>query len=207
MGCRARTRSPRPTTTWTSLAPRKHFSPVFPPRPPILGTRRVQGCGNAAVRPRHRRRLLDARSLFLTPNTTTVYGMVEIDVKDGPDRRRHSAGCARTRGGRLLPLCRGLWSGRPRQGQGRRYVFAHQSYNGELPRRRVRGPDTHLPQWWLLPRLRKDGDIAAATRRSRAGSAAIRWRRPPIRPRRSSSTSPENSSIPFTPTISASSRS
>jgi len=27
---------------------------------------------------------LDARSLFLTPNTTTVYGMVEIDVKSGP---------------------------------------------------------------------------------------------------------------------------
>jgi hypothetical protein len=28
--------------------------------------------------------LLDARSLFLTPNTTTVYAMACIDLKDGP---------------------------------------------------------------------------------------------------------------------------
>lgn len=28
--------------------------------------------------------LLDARSVFLTPNTSTPYGTMEIDVKDGP---------------------------------------------------------------------------------------------------------------------------
>ncbi|MBL8066311.1 MAG: DUF1254 domain-containing protein [Chthonomonadaceae bacterium] len=28
--------------------------------------------------------LLDARSLFLTPNTSTVYAMLDFDVKDGP---------------------------------------------------------------------------------------------------------------------------
>jgi len=28
--------------------------------------------------------MLDARSLWLTPNTTTLYGLAEIDVKNGP---------------------------------------------------------------------------------------------------------------------------
>lgn len=43
--------------------------------------------------------LMDARSLFLTPKSTTVYCMTEINVKDGPTRRplrvhRHQEGSA-----------------------------------------------------------------------------------------------------------------
>jgi hypothetical protein len=109
--------------------------------------------------------LLDARSLFLTPNTTTVYVLMCVDLKDGPmvvEVPPAVLGPVDDADFRWV-IDVGLTG--PDRGKGGQYLFVPPGYTGELPPTGyfVAKPRTNT----LLVFFRafvKGGDIAAAVR-------------------------------------------
>ena len=77
--------------------------------------------------------LLDARSLFLTPNTTTVYSMMEIDVKNGPIVVILPPGVLGPVNDAFFRYVSDFGLVGPDQGKGGKYLFVHNSYKGEIP--------------------------------------------------------------------------
>ena len=108
--------------------------------------------------------LYDARSLLLTPQTTTPYAFAEINVKDEP-------AIVEVPAGRLVGAVDDAFfrwvtdfgvTG-PNQGKGGKYVFVGPDYEGDLPDgyRVVKTPTYR--NWMFLRALVKDGDLEAAT--------------------------------------------
>ncbi len=77
--------------------------------------------------------LLDARSLFLTPNTTTVYGMMEIDVKEGPIVVEVPSGVLGPVMDAFFRYVTDFGLVGPDKGKGGKYLFMHDSYEGNIP--------------------------------------------------------------------------
>ncbi|MEZ5276118.1 MAG: DUF1254 domain-containing protein [Opitutaceae bacterium] len=108
--------------------------------------------------------LYDARSLLLTPQTTTPYAFAEINVKAEP-------AIVEVPAGRLVGAVDDAFfrwvtdfgvTG-PNQGKGGKYVFVGPDYHGELPDGyRVVNTPTYR-NWMFLRALVKDGDLEAAT--------------------------------------------
>jgi hypothetical protein len=102
----------------------------------------------------------DARSLALTPQTTTPYAFAEINVKDEP-------AIVEVPPGRLVGAVddaffrwvTDLGVTGPNQGQGGKYVFVGPDYDGELPDgyRVVKTPTYR--NWMFLRALVEDGDL------------------------------------------------
>ena len=108
--------------------------------------------------------LLDARSLFLTPNTTTVYNMMEIDVKAGPMVMILPPGVLGPVDDIFFRYVADLGLVGPDQGKGGKYLFVHNSYKGELPEGYfvVRTPSYRNVAFFRA--FVKDGDMAGAVR-------------------------------------------
>jgi len=108
--------------------------------------------------------LYDARSLLLTPQTTTPYAFAEINVKDEP-------AIVEVPAGRLVGAVddaffrwvTDLGVTGPNQGKGGKYVFVGPDYKGALPDgyRVVKTPTYR--NWMFLRALVQDGDLEAAT--------------------------------------------
>lgn len=113
--------------------------------------------------------LLDARSLFLTPNTTTVYGMLEIDVKDGPVVVEVPSGVLGPVQDAFFRYVVDFGPVGPDQGNGGQYVFAHKSYEGELPQGAFEVRTRTYRNGGFFRAFAKDGDIAAAAKSVRDG--------------------------------------
>lgn len=77
--------------------------------------------------------LMDARSLFLTPNTTTVYNILEIDVTDGPVVMVIPTGVLGPIQDAAFRYLSDVGLVGPDQGKGGKYLVAHTSYTGEIP--------------------------------------------------------------------------
>ena len=151
--------------------------------------------------------LLDARSLFLTPNTSTVYAMLEFDVKDGPVVMEVPPGVLGPVQDAFFRFVVDFGPVGPDKGKGGKYVIAHQSYKGAIPPGAFEVRTRTYRNMAFFRVFVKDGDLAAAAKSVKTGFAPIRWRGPAIRRRRSSSTCPASGSTRFTPTIPSSSRS
>ena len=106
--------------------------------------------------------LLDARSLFLTPNTTTVYNMMEIDVKDGPVVVVLPAGVLGPVNDAFFRYVADLGVVGPDKGKGGKYLFVHDSYEGTIPDGYfvVRTPTYRNVAFFRA--FVKDGDMAGA---------------------------------------------
>ncbi len=109
-------------------------------------------------------KLYDARSLLLTPQTTTPYAFAEINIKDEP-------AIVEVPAGRLVGAVDDAFfrwvtdfgvTG-PNQGKGGKYVFVGPDYKGALPDgyRVVKTPTYR--NWMFLRALVQDGDLEAAT--------------------------------------------
>ena len=98
---------------------------------------------------------LDARSLFLTPNTTTVYGMVEIDVKDGPVIVDIPAGVLGPVADIFFRYVVDFGPVGPDKGKGGEVRLRAPELRRRTPAGCLRSPDAHLPQWRLLSRVRQ----------------------------------------------------
>ncbi len=77
--------------------------------------------------------LFDARSLYLTPNTTTVYAMMELNLKDGPMVMVVPPGVLGPVGDAYFRWVTDIGMTGPDQGKGGKYLFVHSSYKGEIP--------------------------------------------------------------------------
>ena len=108
--------------------------------------------------------LLDARSLFLTPNTTTVYSMMEIDVRNGPIVVVLPPGVLGPVNDALFRYVTDFGLVGPDQGKGGKYLFVHADYKGSLPDGYfvVRTPTYRNVAFFRA--FVKDGDFAAAVR-------------------------------------------
>ncbi len=77
--------------------------------------------------------LMDARSLFLTPNSTTVYCMTEVNVKDGPVVAEVPAGVLGPVDDAFFRWVTDVGLTGPDQGKGGKYLFVHRDYKGPIP--------------------------------------------------------------------------
>lgn len=77
--------------------------------------------------------LMDARSLFLTANSTTVYCMTEVNVKDGPVVAEVPAGVLGPVDDAFFRWVTDVGLTGPDQGKGGKYLFVHRDYKGPIP--------------------------------------------------------------------------
>jgi len=77
--------------------------------------------------------LMDARSLFLTPNSTTMYGVMEIDVKNGPIVLEVPPGVLGPVDDAYFRFVTDIGVTGPDQGKGGSYLFLHRDYDGDIP--------------------------------------------------------------------------
>ena len=108
--------------------------------------------------------LMDARSLYLTPNSTTPYCMMELNVKDGPMVMEVPPGVMGPIGDAFFRWVTDVGLTGPDQGKGGKYLFVHASYKDEIPPGYfvVKVPTYRNPAFFRA--FVKDGDIAGAVR-------------------------------------------
>jgi hypothetical protein len=77
--------------------------------------------------------LADARSLLLTANSTTMYAMMEVNVKDGPMAVEVPPGVLGPVDDANFCWVTDIGLTGPDQGKGGKYLFLHRDYKGNLP--------------------------------------------------------------------------
>ncbi|MGO9932604.1 MAG: DUF1254 domain-containing protein [Steroidobacteraceae bacterium] len=77
--------------------------------------------------------LMDARSLFLTPNSTTVYVMMCVDLKDGPVVVEVPPGVLGPVDDAFFRYVTDVGLIGPDKGKGGKYLFVPRDYTGHLP--------------------------------------------------------------------------
>ena len=113
--------------------------------------------------------LMDARSLFLTPNSTTIYNMFEVNVKEGPIVVKVPAGVLGPVDDAYFRYVTDFGITGPDQGKGGKYLFVHRDYKGELPEGYF---VVNTPSYRNLAFFRAfvtDGDLKAAVDNVKAG--------------------------------------
>jgi hypothetical protein len=113
--------------------------------------------------------LMDARSLYLTANSTTIYNMFEINVKDEPIVVEVPPGVLGPVDDAYFRFITDFGFTGPDQGKGGKYLFAHRDYKGELPEGYfvVRTPNYRNLSFFRA--FVKDGDLKAAADNVKAG--------------------------------------
>ncbi len=77
--------------------------------------------------------LIDARSLWLTPNTTVVYCIAEINVKNGPTVMEVPPGVLGPVDDAFFTWVTDIGFTGPDKGKGGKYLFVPPGYKGEIP--------------------------------------------------------------------------
>jgi len=109
--------------------------------------------------------LMDARSLFLTANSTTVYVMMCLDLKDGPVVAEVPPGVLGPVDDAYFRWVIDVGLTGPDKGKGGKYLFVPPGYTGKLPSQGyfVAKPSTYGNLLFYRAFV-KDGDIAAAVK-------------------------------------------
>ncbi len=108
--------------------------------------------------------LLDARSLFLTPNTTTIYAMLEFDVKDEPFMLEIPPGVLGPVQDAYFRFVVDFGPVGPDQGKGGKYFVAHKDYKGAVPAGVFEARTSTYRNMAFFRVFVTDGDRAAAVR-------------------------------------------
>ena len=103
--------------------------------------------------------LLDARSLWLTPNTTTVYCIAEINVKDGPTVMEVPPGVLGPIDDAYFRWVTDVGFTGPDRGQGGKYLFLPPGYEGEVPEGYFVTPTKTYRNWLLMRAFVIEGDL------------------------------------------------
>jgi hypothetical protein len=107
--------------------------------------------------------LMDARSLFLTANSTTIYVSACLDLKDGPVVLEVPPGVLGPVDDAFFRWVTDVGLTGPDKGQGGKYLFVPPGYTGDLPPQGYFVIKSSTYSNWLLSRaFVKDGDVAAA---------------------------------------------
>ena len=115
--------------------------------------------------------LMDARSLFLTPNSTVVYVFTCIDLKDGPVVMQVPPKVLGPVDDAYFRWVTDIGLTGPDQGKGGKYLFVPPGYSGNLPSEGyfVAKPRTNFNLIFFRAFV-ENGDIAAAVRDVRANA-------------------------------------
>ena len=113
--------------------------------------------------------LMDARSLFLTPNSTTIYNMFEVNVKEGPIVVEVPTGVLGPVDDAYFRYVTDFGFTGPDQGKGGKYLFVHRDHKGELPEGYfvVRTPTYRNLSFFRA--FVKNGDLRATAANVKAG--------------------------------------
>ena len=115
--------------------------------------------------------LMDARSLFLTPNTTTVYGFACLDLTDGPMVLTVPAGVLGPVDDANFRWVNDVGLTGPDAGKGGSYLFVPPGYTGTVPTDGyfVQRPTTNTLLFFFRAFV-KDGDVKGAVDHVTAGT-------------------------------------
>jgi hypothetical protein len=109
--------------------------------------------------------LMDARSVFLTPNSTTVYVLICLDLKDGPMVVEVPPGVLGPVDDAYFHFVTDVGLTGPDKGKGGKYLLVPPGYTGNLP---TQGYFVAKPRTYgnliFYRAFVKDGDIAAAVK-------------------------------------------
>jgi len=106
--------------------------------------------------------LMDARSLFLTPNSTTVYAFTEVNVKDGPVVVEIPPGVLGPVDNAYFRWVTDVGLTGPDKGKGGKYLFVHRDYKGDIPKGYFVARTPNYRNLMFFRAFVKDGDIAGA---------------------------------------------
>ena len=104
--------------------------------------------------------LLDARTLWLTPNTTTVYCIAEINVEHGPTVMEVPPGVLGPVDDAYFRWVTDVGFTGPDRGQGGKYLFLPPGHEGEVPDGHHVVPTRTYRNWLLMRAFVIDGDLA-----------------------------------------------
>jgi len=103
--------------------------------------------------------LLDARSLFLTPNTTTPYITGELDLKDGPVVLDILVPVLGAVDDAFFRYVSDIGLTGPDQGRGGKYLFIGPDYEGDIPEGYFVVKSATYRNWFFLRIIMPDGDL------------------------------------------------
>ena len=104
--------------------------------------------------------LMDARSLFLTPNSTTMYCMTEVNVKEGPVVAEIPPGVLGPVDDAYFRFVTDIGNTGPDRGRGGKYLFVHRDYEGEIPDGYFVAKSATYRNLLFFRAFIKDGDLA-----------------------------------------------
>lgn len=152
--------------------------------------------------------LMDARSLFLTANSTAVYVIMCLDLKDGPVVAEVPPNVLGPIDDAYFRFVSDVGVTGPDRGKGGKYLVVPPDYQGELPKAGyfvAKSPTYGNVLFYRA--FVQNGDVAAAVKNVKATARVYPLSAADNPPRSSLSTYPGCSSIPSTPTISSSMKS
>lgn len=107
--------------------------------------------------------LMDARSLWLTPNTTTPYIYGEIDVKDGPIVLEIGSPVIGIIDDAYFKYVADIGLGGPDKGKGGKYLIVGADYEGKIPKGYFVFKTTTYRHWLLIRAVAKPGEALEQT--------------------------------------------
>jgi len=107
--------------------------------------------------------LMDARTLFLTPQTTTPYAFAELDLKNGPLVVEIPPGVLGGVDDAFFLHVSDVGVTGPDKGKGGKYLFVGPDYDGDIPEGYFVARSKTYRHWLFMRVFVKDGDIAAST--------------------------------------------
>jgi hypothetical protein len=113
--------------------------------------------------------LMDARSLYLTANSTTVYCMTEINVKDGPIVAEIPPGVLGPVDDAFFRFITDIGNTGPDKGQGGKYLFVHRDEEGPIPEGYFVARTPSYRNLMFFRAFVKDGDLKATADGVKAG--------------------------------------
>ncbi len=113
--------------------------------------------------------LLDARSLWLTPNTTTPYAVGEIDTKNGPVVLENPGPVLGIVDDAFFAHVTDIGFTGPDKGKGGKYLFVSPDYKEDIPDGYIVIRTRGYRHWLILRLIVKEGDIKSAVADFKAG--------------------------------------
>lgn len=118
---------------------------------------------------RRRGNLMDARTLFLTAQSTTPYAFAELDLKNGPMVVEIPAAILGSVDDAFFRFVGDVGFTGPDQGKGGKYLFIGPDYEGDVPEGYFVARSTTYRNWLFMRVFVKDGDLKASTKGLREG--------------------------------------
>jgi hypothetical protein len=112
--------------------------------------------------------LADARSLLLTPNTTTIYCVAEINVKDGPTVMEIPPGVLGPIDDAFFRWVTDVGFTGPDKGQGGKYLFLPPGHDGAVPDGYFVIRTRTFRNWLLMRAFVQDGDLQKSVQHVKA---------------------------------------